>query len=181
MTKPICTIDISDVAKAGSVSQAIVAWAKESDTVASGVVGSTFATSGPGIGWTQNYGTAEYAERALSEGASAYIDESTGLVLHSVHVDDADDDAEILTDIGGCEYAVGEWSEESVVRLECPDEEDALANPKALGQMIEALVSHHSTRSDLWAWKVLVKKIEEAHEEIEANLVEFQDLVSQMP
>lgn len=175
MADAICTIDISDVAKAGSVSEAIFAWAKESDSVVSAVVGSSFSTSGPGNGWTIEHTTSNYAVRALSEGATAYVNEVNGRVLESFHPTEVDDEErEIMTDCQGCEYVQGEWSELSMVRLECPDEEDAIANPAAFAQMLQGVIDYHAPCSDLAAWKKLAIAIMECADQI-ADLVEEMD------
>lgn len=161
MSNEICKIDISDVAKAGSVPHAILAWAKESDTVASGVVGSSFSTSGPGVGWSHDHTTAEYAICALDGGALAYVDCDDGRVIESISPDEADEGSDVLTDMQGCEYVVGEWSSSSRVRLECPDEEDAIANPVAFAQMLDCVLGVHGPCSAVDEWKNLARAIME--------------------
>lgn len=93
-----------------SISSMIEAYARESDSVASGVIGSSFSTSGPGSGWSQQFDVRDYAKRALSEdyGASSYID--------------SDDGREATLDSDGNL----EWSDESVVEIELPSVEEAL-------------------------------------------------------
>lgn len=145
-------ITISDVGNNNhSIDEAIEAWAEESDTTASGVIGSSFSTSGPGSGWTKNHDVNDYAARALDDdyGAAQYVDSSDGRVA-------------TLDDEGAMS-----WTDESAVELVCPDEEDALANPKALRAMVEALsTSTHTDESDMAKWKELVSAINEASEAI---------------
>lgn len=73
-------ITLSHIVEHGSISAAIEALCKESDTVASGVIGSSFSCSGPGSGWQRNCDVTDYAARALAGdyGAEGYIDSSDG-------------------------------------------------------------------------------------------------------
>jgi hypothetical protein len=82
-------ITIEHVAENGnSVSAAIEAACTDHDSIASGVIGPSFATSGPGSGWQRNYDASDYAERALSGdyGASSYIDSSDGWEAEMIEV-----------------------------------------------------------------------------------------------
>ena len=92
-----------------SISTMIEEYAKESDSVASGVIGPSFSCSGPGSGWQTNHDVTDYAERALSDdyGALSYIDSSDGREATL-------EDGEVV------------WSEESVVEIELPTVEQAL-------------------------------------------------------
>lgn len=73
-------ITFSDFLKHESISAAIEAKAQESDAIASGIIGPSFACSGPGSGWQKNFDTSDYAERALASdyGSTSYIDSSDG-------------------------------------------------------------------------------------------------------
>lgn len=143
-------IDIDDVRAAGSVSAAILAWADNSDEVASGVVGPSFSCSGPGSGWQRNHDETDYAARALGDdyGAVAYVDAYDGRVA-------------TLDEGGGVT-----WSDDSEVVLDVPDGSDALRHPEALAQMAAALDTH-SHSSDCAAWRDLVESILAAAEKLE--------------
>ena len=133
------TIDIEDVQAAGSVAGAIRAWADESDEVASGVVGPSFSTSGPGSGWSKNCDEHDYARRALSEdyGAAYYVDEHDGRVATL-------DEAGEVT-----------WTKDSQVVMVAPDEDDARKYPEAVREMAEAVRVYHHAASDAAAWEAL--------------------------
>lgn len=148
-------IDIQDVRHSGSVRQAILDYCVESDSVASGEVGPTFACSGPGSGWQQNFDATDYAARALDDdyGAQSYVD--------------CDDGREATLDGDGDVV----WSEDSVVNLVVPDEDDAIAYPDALADMAAALIECHSDASDKHAWQELLMNIRAA-----ANKIEDLDL-----
>ena len=92
-----------------SISTMIEEYAKESDSVASGVIGPSFSCSGPGSGWQKHHDVNDYAERALSDdyGALSYIDSSDGREATL-------EDGEVV------------WSAESVVEIELPTVEQAL-------------------------------------------------------
>lgn len=158
----ILTIDIGDVREAGSVEAAIIAAAEKSDSVASGVVGMEFSTSGPGPGWSQQYGPNEWSREAFNGGALAYVDATDGTVRRAEAVDDDTDEDDVYTDIGGCEYRIGNWSDESEVRVECPDIDDAMDHPQAVAEMAKAVIDHHGPMSDRAAWAALVRRIKAA-------------------
>lgn len=152
------SIDIHEVVKHGTVENAIEAWAKESDTTASGTIGPEFSTSGPGSGWSKTHGAADFAERAVSDGygALAYIDSSDG---------------RLATRPGWTEEGTsGEheivWSDDSVVEVECPNIEDAIEHPETVREMAQAVIDYHGAESDREAWAKLVKEIQEAAEEL---------------
>lgn len=88
-TKAHVSINLSDVVKHGGVEQAILAWASESDDTSSGVIGSSFSCSGPGIGWQKNHDASCYAERALDAGYGAlyYLDETDGRLASMTDVE----------------------------------------------------------------------------------------------
>lgn len=144
-------IDIQDVVKSGSVKQAICDYCAESDKVASGDIGPTFSTSGPGTGWSKQYDETDYAARALGDdyGATSYVDCDDGREAT------LDDDGDVV------------WSHESVVDLAVPSEDDALANPDALAEMASALISAHSHASETGDWQALLLRIRSAAEKIE--------------
>ncbi|MCK9569771.1 hypothetical protein M0R72_12580 [Candidatus Pacearchaeota archaeon] len=162
------TIDLDDVVAAGSVEAAIAKWCERSDDTSCGVVGSTFATSGPGSGWTRNFDASDYASRALREGAMYYVDESDGRMLSSESAEaDDDDDDEILTDIGGGHYREGEWTNKSVVCVECPDIDDAIEHPDMVAKMAKAIIDSHHAESDCSAWRKLIESIRSSAEAVE--------------
>lgn len=169
-------IDLHDVFEAGSIEEAIVEWCRQSLTTSSGVVGPTFATSGPGSGWSKKFGAEDFALCALKEGAAHYVNEHDGRMLSALPVDededDEGDDEDIETDIGGCRYRVGDWTEESVVRIEVPDIEDAIRHPNEVAEMAKAVISHHHSYSDCDEWKDLVLRVQrlaEALDEIDPD------------
>jgi len=107
-------ITIEQVAEAGNnVASAIEAACKDHESIASGVIGPSFACSGPGSGWQRNYDVSDYAKRALSDdyGTSSYIDCSDGWEAT------LDEDGDVA------------WSEESVIELVCPSLEEAMESP----------------------------------------------------
>lgn len=116
-------IDLRDVVNAGGVSEAIVAWANDSDTTSSGVIGSTFSCSGPGSGWQKNHDASDYAERALEEsyGALYYIDADDGRLASMT--DDATEYA--IVDASGEYLSTGERSPASDEALTWESESEA--------------------------------------------------------
>lgn len=126
---------------ATSIADAIEKIAKEHDSIASGIIGPSFATSGPGPGWSRQYGAADYAKRALADdfGAGSYIDSSDG---REATLDD-DGDAE--------------WSDESVVEIETPSLEDALENPDEFAILAKDAASYGADKEE---WEALVEKVE---------------------
>lgn len=183
-TKAHVTIDLDDVQKAGGVAQAIVAWASESDDTSSGTVGAEFSTSGPGNGWSTTHGAADFAIRAFEGGALYYIDAEDGRLAEAVAVEEvepAEGEEGKWEDADGCEWGADdvtydgsggwvlrtvEWSEGSVVRLEVPDLEDAIAHPATVAEMVEALDTHGAC-SDRKSWAELVRSIQKAAEELD--------------
>lgn len=141
-------ITLEMVAENGnSVSSAIEAACKDHDSIASGVIGPSFACSGPGSGWQRNYDVGDYAKAALSGdyGASSYIDSYDGREATL-------SDGEEL-----------EWSDESVIELVCPSLEDALENQTAVDAMLDALTIH-SAMTDQDAWDALEEKMQKPYE-----------------
>ncbi len=136
-------ITLEQVAENGnSVSSAIEAACNAHDSIASGMIGPSFACSGPGSGWQRNYDVSDYAERALADdyGASSYIDSGDGREAT------LDEDGEL------------EWSDESVIELVCPTLEQAMENRGAYDAMSEALTIH-CAETDMDAWETLEEHI----------------------
>lgn len=144
-------INIQDVKHSGSVRQAILDYCTGSDSVSSGEVGPTFSCSGPGSGWQRNYNVTDYAAAALSDdyGAVSYID--------------CDDGREATLDEDGDVV----WSDDSVVKLLVPSEDDAVRYPDALAEMACAVIWTHGSSSDRSGWKNLLLGIREAASKIE--------------
>ena len=120
-------ISIQDILDHGGIPSAIEAIASEHDSIASGVIGPSFATSGPGPGWSQDFGCNDYAARALADdyGACSYIDSADG---REATLDEADDVV---------------WSDESVVELIAPSESQIDAHRSTVEMMIAALDAGH--------------------------------------
>lgn len=155
-TREGITLTISDIAFAGSITAAIHAACKESDPLASGTIGPSFACSGPGTGWSFDYDEIDYAKRALSDeyGAAGYVDADDGRLAT------LDDDGDLV------------WSDESVVALECPGEDEALDEPEALAKMYRGIISGRCIADDLRDWKDLLKRVRaaaDALDEIDAD------------
>jgi proteasome lid subunit RPN8/RPN11 len=110
-----------------SIGFSIEEHARESDTVASGIVGPTFSCSGPGSGWQKNHDVTDYAARALSDdyGALCYIDSSDGRKATL-------EDGEVV------------WSEESVVKIELPTVEQALEDMETW-EIIKKEAAHYGS------------------------------------
>ena len=167
------TIDLDDVRSAGGVKQALAAWCEDSDDTSCGIVGPSFSTSGPGSGWSVQHNENDYARRAFTEGALHYLDVDDGKLMSVAEAteDERDKDGnlpdDVLTDIGGCVYRIGEWTDESVVRIECPEMDDAMAVPKLVAEMASAVIAHHHAASDCNAWRTLIAQIREAAEALE--------------
>lgn len=144
-------IDLSDVVAAGSVEGAILAWAQSSDEYASGTIGSSFSTSGPGTGWSKTHDASDFAERALSDdyGALYYVDAEDGRVASK------DEDGDI------------QWTDESEIELACPSIEEAIDNPKEAAEMAKSVIDTHGDESDKDDWRKLVKAIKEAADAFE--------------
>lgn len=98
---------------ADSIKEAIEELAEESNEFASGVVGPSFATSGPGSGWSQQFDVTDYAERALADeyGAVYYVDSDDGTYA------ELDEDDDVV------------WSEESCLDIDIPTVEEIVKYP----------------------------------------------------
>jgi hypothetical protein len=149
-------IFISDVGQAGSVREAVEQKASSQEW-AFGRIGPEFATSGPGSGWTKVYTVADMARRTLEEGCP-YLDLEDGRLA-----DEMDENQKVF------------WTTESVVRLICPEPEEALASPEEFLDMLEAVISPLGGSSDRKAWAELVATIRVAAETIEK--IDIRDLV----
>jgi hypothetical protein len=73
-------ITLSMIDEHGSITAAIEAACDDHDTLASGEVGPSFSTSGPGCGWSIQHNATDYARRSLDGeyGACGYVDSSDG-------------------------------------------------------------------------------------------------------
>lgn len=127
-----------------SISTMIEEYAKESDSVASGVIGPSFSCSGPGSGWQKNHDVTDYAERALSDdyGALSYIDSSDGRKATL-------QDGEVV------------WSAESVVEIELPTVEQALEDMATWEIIKKEAADYGADQSEI---EELAETIEECRE-----------------
>ena len=163
-------IDLADVRRAGGVRAALAKACEESDSVSCGVIGSSFSTPGPGSGWSVNHGSNDYAGRAFAEGALAYVDLDDGRVKRAEPAEEGVLVA--LRDIGGCHYTDGDWTDESDVYVECPDEDDAIRYPALAAEMARSVIDYHHALSDVAAWRKLISAVRaagEAFAEIDAD------------
>jgi hypothetical protein len=183
--KAHATIDLDDVRRAGGVYAALLKWAEASDTTSAGTVGPEFSTSGPGNGWSVTHDANDFARRAFEGGALYYLDESDGRLASAVRVEQvepAEGEAGYWTGDDGEEYGPDdvthdgsggwvlidpEWSDESVVRLEVPDIEDAIEYPEIVAEMVRAVIDRHGSASDRAGWKKLVEDIKSAAESLD--------------
>lgn len=119
-------IEISHVEYHGSISAAIEAKCEASDCIASGVIGPAFSTSGPGSGWSCQYGVRDYAERALADdyGATSYIDSSDGREA-------------TLNESGKVV-----WSEDSEVEIIMPTIDEIVASTASANTLLEQAVEY---------------------------------------
>lgn len=160
-------INLYKVKQAGSVEQAIVQNCPDDILVAdsSAMGGQTFATSGPGPGWTCEFDASDYAKECIESdianggGApseSSAINPETGRLAHGVDpAGDEEWDGEI------------DWEEDSCVCIECPSIEDAIDDPKTTATMAQAVIDHHSAESDTEEWAQLIRRIRAAAEALE--------------
>jgi hypothetical protein len=106
-----------------SIQDAIESACEGHDTLASGVIGPLFSTSGPGVGWSKRHDelAADYADRALdgADGAIGYIDSSDGRLATI-------EEGELV------------WSEETVVEVVDDNEEVSEATMELLEAAIES-------------------------------------------
>lgn len=164
-------IDLNDVIIHGGVRQAIAAWCENSDTVACGVIGAEFSTSGPGSGWSRRHDATDYATRAIADGALYYLDLDDGRLIGTEEVGAGekidgewpDDAIHVDCDV----VRLGEWSDGSVVCIECPDIDDAIKHPALVAEMAKSVIAYHIANSDCDAWKTLIRSICGAASELE--------------
>lgn len=160
------TIDLDDVRRHGGVRQAIAAWCDESDDTSCGVIGPAFSTSGPGSGWSTNHDAGDFARRAVEGGALYYLDLDDGRLIGAEEAEDTWEDGEqpddVIADMGGGYSRLGDWSDGSVVCIDCPDLDDAMEDPALVAEMAKAVIAHHGEESDRAAWKSLIETIRAA-------------------
>ena len=145
------TIDLDDVRAARGVPPALTAWCEASEETACGVIGPSFATSGPGSGWSCQFNESDYAVRAMEGGAIYYLDIDDGRVASAP---DWTKDTYAGQPI--------EWTSESAVCIRCPSIEDALEHPALVAEMVQAIIDHHHPESDCTAWRRLIESIRTA-------------------
>lgn len=144
------TLTLNDVIRAGGkVADAIIRWSEDHPQVASGTNPAAEAS-----GMTQS-------EYALSAGALEYIDADDGRAIGQVAPTDDTPEDEILWDIGGTRYLVGEWTDESVVRLEVPTLDKALEHVEIVRHMSDVAERYHFDQSDVSSWCELIETIDE--------------------
>ena len=158
-------INIHDIADHGdNVATAVAAAVRregEIFVVDSGTMdGQTFATSGPGNGYSQTLGTCDYAIAGVRREM-----ECTGCrPSEAIGIDPAD--GQIVR--GKDDFNAGEWIGEvewektSRVDILVPDESESLNYPESLAKMAEAMVQYHHDRSDTDGWKSLISRIRKA-------------------
>ena len=121
----------------GTIKETIEELCSESDTIASGVIGPSFSTSGPGSGWSRQHDACDYAERALSDeyGVLYYIDSADGRRA------ELDSDGEM------------EWSDESVVEIILPTIEEALEDPVATASLLADAANYGADEDEIESLK----------------------------
>jgi len=154
------SIDIYDVIRAGSVRQAVEAACPDDVMLATPAAlgGQTFVTSGPGSGWTRVFDAGDYAVAAITEDAAR----SGASPTECMALDP--DDGRIAT---GAEDGGVKWSDDSVVRIEVPSEDDALTYPTLVAEMVASVIADHGAKSDKAEWKRLVQTLREAADALE--------------
>jgi len=163
-------IDLDDVRAAGSVTEAVRAAVRDRGNTlladSSALGGQTFATSGPGSGWTRTFDAGDYASAAIGQDVAASggnpsdseaIDPEDGRVARGV-APEADEDWDGSV----------EWSDESIVEVVCPEVEDALEYPETVAKIAEAVIDYHGDRSSRKAWAALIRLIRTAAERLES-------------
>lgn len=163
----IVTIDINDIRAAGSVGKAIFAWAEGSDDTSSGYTQSAESQPTYAIQWRDGTKAVGYAARAMEGGALYYVDHTDGRMIGRSEVDDCEDgtytdEDAVHHDFGGGHFLVGDWSDESVVSIECPSIEDAIEYPEIVAEMAQSVIDYHFPMSDRAEWKKLIEAVKEA-------------------
>jgi len=141
MEIPTIEITLDDV-KNEDVKQAILE--KANDEFATGVIGPSFACSGPGSGWQKAYYITDYAYRALFDNeALYYLDLKDGTVAY------LDDNNKM------------QWTKSPVVYFVCPEIEDAIDAPEDTAAMAKAVREIHGVVDE---WEILIAKIQKLSE-----------------
>lgn len=157
MTYPTITIrDIAAVERGRLDPVAYLIETSSCDTDwCSGQVGPSFATSGPGAGWAKQFDATDYAQRALEEGACAYVDSYDGRAAT------LDEEGDVV------------WTDGSVITFELPSAEEALEHPVAFATLCEA-VDHYTPddprddiRPELWD---MVRRIDDLHDALPSRI-----------
>jgi hypothetical protein len=138
----IIRLDIHDIRRAGTIEQAIVAWARDQREIASGDADACNAA----------------ALAAMEGGARAYVDANDGKIIRAEAVPEGTDD-DIYHEIGGGQFVPSEWSDHSVIELLCPDDEDVMQYPEIAAAMAEDAIGQHSRESDQAAWRRLIQRM----------------------
>ena len=148
------SIDTLGKLYATTLAEAIEEICEESDTVASGVIGSAFSTSGPGSGWTCHHDVSDFARRALDGeyGACSYIDSADGREA------ELNKDGDLV------------WSDESVVEIILPTVEEAVDNPAKAAIILDAATTYGVDEEDVDA---LRDKIANPYRITDGNATEY--------
>lgn len=156
MNQHAITITMSDVLQHGGIREALTNACDNSETVACGVVGPAFSTSGPGSGWSKQYDETDFAARSFEGGALAYLDLDNGRLATSPEWTEGEYDGQPIS-----------WSDESVVCLECPDIQEAIDDPDVFAEMAAAVAELHGAESPCSEWSKMLAAIRELAESIE--------------
>lgn len=162
---PHLTINLSDVRNAGGVSEAIFAACREHDSISSGYSQTVESAPTFAIEWRDGTSIDGYADRAFAGGALHYIDSDDGRMVSQEPSEEGDEDA--TRDLNGEAFVAGDWSEDSVVALECPDFDDAMEHPDTVALMAQAVIDHHGACSNRVEWKKIIVAMKEAAEAVE--------------
>ena len=151
-TATTITIDLDDVLRSETVRSAIAVVGADTMLVITG--------EGPGPGWSKDYDASDYAQMMASEDiAASGADESAEMlnpddgricVGRRVRSDEGEDEIEL------------DWTDESVVRIECPGIEEAVWHAAEVAEMARAVIDRHGPRSDRKAWADLIRAIRDA-------------------
>jgi hypothetical protein len=147
---------MSHVLMHGGIREALTDACDKSDTVACGVIGPAFATSGPGSGWSKQYDETDFAERSFEGGALAYLDLDNGRLATSPEWTEGEYDGQPI-----------EWTDESVVCLECPDIQEAIDDPEVFAEMAAAVAELHDAESNCREWAKMLASIRKLAECVE--------------
>jgi len=165
-TKEIVRIDLDDVRSFGSIENAIAGVCVNSEILvadSSAMGGQTFATSGPGPGWTQQFNSGDYAHAAIQQdiaesgcapSSSSVINPSDGRIGHGMDNDEEDEEEDWSGKI--------QWEDESSVCVDCPSIKDAVEKPAIVAEMARAAIEIHCDHSNLKEWEELVTAIRKA-------------------